>query len=50
MRKSFKLRKDDHWFGFGVGPRACPAVRKDPSFNGVLSPRYKFLPYSSESH
>lgn len=19
--------QDDHWFGFGVGPRACPAVR-----------------------
>jgi len=19
--------QDDHWFGFGAGPRACPAVR-----------------------
>ena len=19
--------QDDHWYGFGVGPRACPAVR-----------------------
>ena len=21
------MNKDDYWFGFGIGPRSCPATR-----------------------